>query len=148
MFKRMSKCMCFVFLSVAIPLRAQDGVIYKCVHASRRVTVLNAPCPVGHETESTRGYTDPGFNPDLAQKVERDRKAVEDQRARSRRSGGGYSFGWPSGTRSSGGTSTCEAARQQRDAFRKSAGLDTTYEQRRYYDERIYEACKGAGGVR
>ncbi len=150
----MSKCLSVQFLCgalllcAALPVTAQDGVIYKCIDASKRVIFQNSPCPPGHETKSTRGYTDPGFNPYLAEKVERDRKAVEDRRARSRRSDGDYSFGWPSGSRSSGTQSACEVARQQRDAFRKTAGLETTYDQRRYYDERVYEACKGSGGVR
>ncbi len=144
MFKRMLS----LFLFFALPVAAEDGVIYKCVDASKRVTFQNSPCPAGHETKSTRTYTDPGFNPYLAEKVEQDRKAVENRRARSRRSEGDYSFGWPSGSRSSSAQSACETARSQRDAFRKSAGLETTYEQRRYYDERVYEACKGAGGIR
>lgn len=137
-----------LFLVLALPATAEDGVIYTCVDASKHVTFQNSPCPAGHETKSTRGYTDPGFNPYLADKVERDRKAVEDRRSRNRRSDGDYSFGWPSGSRSSGARSACDAARNQRDAFRKSAGLQTTYDQRRYYDERVYEACKSSGGIR
>lgn len=137
-----------LLLFAALPVAAEDGVIYKCVDASKRITFQNSPCPAGHETTSARSYTDPGYNPDLARKVEQDRKAVEDRRARSRRNEGDYSFGWPSGSRSNGSESACQSARRQRDAFRNSAGLDTTYEQRRYYDDQVREACKGSAGIR
>ena len=144
----MFKDMCVLLFFLALPAAAEDGVIYKCVDASKRVTFQNAPCPAGHETTSARSYTDPGYNPDLAEKIEQDRKAVEDRRACSRRNEGDYSFGWPSGSRSSDGQSACQAARRQRDAFRNSAGLNTTYEQRRHFDEQVFEACKGSGDSR
>jgi hypothetical protein len=69
MYRRMFPLLLFM----ALPVAAEDGVIYKCVDASRRVTFQNSPCPAGHETKSARSYTDPGYNPDLARKVERDR---------------------------------------------------------------------------
>lgn len=144
MFKPIFALLCVLTLPVA----AEDGVIHKCVDAAKRVTFQNSPCPPGHVTQSTRSYSDPGFNPYLADKVERDRRAVEERRARSRRSDGDYSFGWPDANRSSSGPSACQIARSQRDTFRQSAGLNTTYNQRRYYDERVYEACKGTGGIR
>jgi len=145
---------CLLYL-ITLSVNAQDGVIYKCVDASGRVVFQNAPCPSGHETKSARAYTDPGFNPYLAEKVERDRRAVEDRRSRSRRNEGDYSFGRPSSPSSSRAShrtgseqSACEAARSQRDAFRRSAGLQTTYDQRRHYDERVYEACQRSDGIR
>lgn len=124
---------------------AADGVIYKCVDRSRNVTFQNEPCPATHATRSTRVYTDPGYNPDLARKVADDERAVQRRKAENA-AAGSYSFGRPGQERPE--VLRCRAARRERDETLQRVGLKRTYDLLRRLDDKVYEACKQTPYVR
>lgn len=118
-----------------------DGVIYKCADASGRLTYQNEPCPSPAQTRAVRPYTDPGYNPSLAHKVEQDRRALDARRQTLPV----YRFGRPAPGPDK--ARLCREAKAERDAFLARYSFQTTYDQRRALDNRVYEACKHVPGA-
>ncbi len=131
-----------LFAPVAL---AADGVIYKCVDRSRNVTFQNEPCSAGELTRSTRVYTDPGYNPDLARKVADDDRAIQRRKAENA-AAGFYSYDAPSQERPE--VVQCRNARRERDETLHRVGLKRTFDLLRRLDDRLYEACKRTPNVR
>lgn len=134
-------------LSIALSpvVLAADGVIYKCVDRSRNVTFQNEPCPETHSTRSTRVYTDPGYNPDLARKIADDERAIQRRKAESA-AAGSYSFGTPAQERPE--VVRCRNARRERDRTLQRVGLKRAFDLLRRLDDNVYEACKHTPNVR
>lgn len=131
--------------AMAVPkARAADGVLYTCVNAKGHRTYQNAPCPPGSETVAARPYLDPGWNPQVAAKVEADRQAVE-RRRRSRQ--GDYTFGRPVERRTDPRVERCRMAKAQRESVLQAAGLSRTYDLLSRLDREVYDACKDAPGA-
>lgn len=137
---------CFALSILICPaVIAADGVIYKCVDRSRNVSFQNEPCPATHDTRSTRVYTDPGYNPDLARKVADDERAIQRRKAENA-AAGSYSFGRPGQERPE--VLRCRKARRERDDTLQRVGLKRTFDLLRRLDDKVYEACKQTPNVR
>lgn len=90
-----SRAMVILYLPMPVATVAQErqGVIYKCVDRAGRVACQTDRCRPGIEVRGAKVFTDRGIDPNLARKVEADRRAL----AARRRQTPGCSFGVPRG---------------------------------------------------
>ena len=125
-----------VFLAVAAaPAGAQQ--VYKCV-SGKAVAYQSAPCASGSAVKSWDAAPVP--EPSNAELWRRYRLQQElDQRYAAQHSGGGGYGASVSGSQSG---SACEAAKRQRDAVYKAAGLKRSFELSSRMDGLVHDACK------
>lgn len=118
-------------------LSTQVWLTTRCAH----VAYQTDRCRPGTEVRDVKVFTDRGIDPNLARKVEADRRAL----AARRRQTPGYSLGVPRAE--SDKVRRCREAKADRDRVLKQLGLRTTYDLRRRLDDRVYDACKYAPGA-
>lgn len=135
---------CVFLFACALPqtaVRAQ-GVIYKCVGAKGAVAYQNSPCPAGSAVRGAKPYADIPYDSSLAEKVQRDRAALDQRKWQSQ----GYSAGY-SGSAVSFKVQRCRDARARRKSTLDAWGLASTYDLRQRLDREVWEACKDAPGA-
>jgi hypothetical protein len=138
---------CVFLFACALPqpaVRAQ-GVIYKCVGAKGAVAYQNSPCPADAAVHMAKPYAHIPYDPALAEKVRRDRAALDQRKWQSQGSYGGYIFSRPAPVSSK--VQNCRDARSRRKATLDAWGLYSTYDGRQRLDREVWEACKDAPGA-
>ena len=135
---------CVFLFACALPqpaVRAQ-GVIYKCVGAKGAVAYQNLPCPAGATVHMAKPYAGIPYDPALAEKVQRDRVALDQRKWRAQGYSGGYS-----GSAVPVKVQRCRDARARRKSTLDAWGLASTYDLRQRLDSEVWEACKDAPGA-
>ncbi|NYF19402.1 hypothetical protein HDC36_000839 [Xanthomonas sp. JAI131] len=124
-----------VLVAVAAPAHAQQ--VYKCV-SGKAVTYQSAPCVSGSAVKSWDAAPVP--EPSNAELWRRYRMQQElDQRYAAQHSSSRAYGASVSGSQSG---SACEAAKRQRDAVYKAAGLKRSFELSSRMDGQVHDACK------
>jgi hypothetical protein len=137
----------FLFaLAVAMPASAQS--IYKCRDAKGRAVYQSDPCPEAEKRWDTqpRNYTwDDHYKRQAAEAaIERDRRVVRQRNAAQQPVAVGIGGGARAANRAGipAVTTSCQAARANRDRSYATLGNSRTIASSRIWDQAVWNACK------
>lgn len=135
-----------VAMLASLPVTAQS--VYKCRDAKGGAVYQSQPCPEAEKRWDTeqRNYTwDDHYKRRAAEaSIQRDRREVQKRNAERQPVAVGIGTG---GRRSSGSsipavTTSCQSARQHRDAHYERSGVNRTLAGSRAFDQAVWDACR------
>jgi len=145
----MVRMMGFLLLAAAGMVQAQQ--LHKCVDAKGHTSYQSDPCDAGQREVWVRDATPeppPTYEQQRATQVRQQRQAAESADLRrmagtdwaSQRSGGGTGVSLPAYAGKN--PNACQAAKEQREATLKAAGISRNFSLLRRLDDMVWNACK------
>lgn len=138
-----------LFLLAAATAQAQQ--LHKCVDAKGHTSYQSDPCNAGQREVWVRDATPeppPTYEQQRAAQIRQQRQEAESADLRrmagtdwtTRRSGSGVGVSLPA--YSGKNPNACQAAKQQREATLKAAGINRNFSLLRSLDDAVWNACK------